>query len=250
MQSKRVLREGGFNLRKFVTNSTTLQKRINETEAEVRDAYADNSKTRVEEEDKTYTKNLLGGRLRQSENEQKILGVTWNFVNDELIFNLNELAIQIKGTEPTKRKIVAIATKFYNPIGFVAPVIIRFKTLFQELCTSKITWDEPLSGELLIKRKRLVSEFQGVTTSIPRCYFELLAIEEGHCSLIGFCDASAGAYAAVLSTLLLARLISSVLVALEANIQLQPHCCFSDSKVALFWIKVSLKSGSHGSGTG
>ena len=34
-------------------------------------------------------------------------------------------------------------------------------------------------------------------TSIPRCYFELLAIEEGHCSLIGFCNTSAGAYAAV-----------------------------------------------------
>jgi len=33
----------------------------------------------------------------------------------------------------------------------------------------------------------------------------------------------------LLSTLLLAKLISSVIVA-------QPHCCFSDSKVALFWI--------------
>ena len=99
-----------------------------------------------------------------------------------------------------------------------------------------------------------------------------MAIEEGHCSLIGFCDASAGAYAAVvylrversagttvnfvvsktqvspvnktsiprlelLSTLLLARFISSVSVALEADNQLQPHHCFSDSKVALFWIK-------------
>ena len=144
--------------------------------------------------------------------------------------------------------------------------------LFQELCTSKIEWDEPLSGELLIKWKRLVSEFQRVATSIPRCYFELLAKEEGQCSLIGFCDASAGAYAAVvylriegsagtmvnfvvsktqvspvnkqsiprlelLLTLLLAKLINSVSVALEADIQLQPHRCFSDSKVALFWIK-------------
>ena len=111
-----------------------------------------------------------------------------------------------------------------------------------------------------------------MTTLIPRCYFELLAKEEGHCSLIGFCDASAGAYAAVvylriegsagttvnfvvsktrvcpvnkqsiprlelLSTLLLAKPISSVSVALEVDIQLQPHRCFSDSKVALFWIK-------------
>jgi len=73
---------------------------------------------------------------------------------------LNELAMQIKGTEPTKRNIVAIATKFYDPIGFVAPVIICFKTLFQELCANKIGWDEPLSGELLSKWKQLVSGFR------------------------------------------------------------------------------------------
>lgn len=73
MKFKHILREGGFNLRKFVTNSTTLQQRIDETEAGF---YSDCNKTRVEEEDKTYTKNLLGGKLRQSENEQSILGVT------------------------------------------------------------------------------------------------------------------------------------------------------------------------------
>ena len=97
-KSKRILRKGGFNLRKFVTNSTTLQQRIDEAEAEFVEGCSDFNKTRVEEEDKTYTNNLLGGRVRQSENEQKILGVTWNFVNDELFFDLNELAIQIKGT--------------------------------------------------------------------------------------------------------------------------------------------------------
>ena len=276
VKSKRILKEGGFNLRKFVTNSTLLQQRIEESEAEFADRCSDYSRTKVEEEDKSYTKNLLGGRLRKSENEQKILGVVWNFVNDEPIFDLNELAILIRGTEPTKRRIVAIATKFYDPIGFVAPVIICFKMLFQELCINKIEWDEPLSGELLTKWKRLVLGFQGVATSIPRCYFKLLAKEGSHCSLMGFCDASAGAYAAVvylriegsagitvnfvvskirvspvnkqsiprlelLSSLLLAKLISSVSTSLEAEIQLQPHCCYSDSKVALLWIKGTTK---------
>lgn len=36
-----------------------------------------------------------------------------------------------------------------------------------------------------------------MTTSIPRCYFELLAKEEDHCSLIGFCDASVGTHTTV-----------------------------------------------------
>ena len=112
--------------------------------------------------------------------------------------------------------------------------------------------------------------------SIPRCYFGLLTGKETQCSLIRFCDALAGAYAAVvylriegsagtivnfvvsktrvspvnkqsiprlelLSALLLAKLISSTAAALEADIQLQANCCFSDSKVALFWIKGSTK---------
>ena len=68
---------------------------------------------------------------------------------------------------------------------------------FQELCTSKIGWDEPLSGQPLSKWRQLVSGFQGVTTSIPRCYFALLDKVSSQCSLQGFCDASSGAYAVV-----------------------------------------------------
>ena len=55
-KSKSILREGGFNLRKFVTNSTTLQPRIDETEARSIDVYSDCNKAMVEEEEKTYTK--------------------------------------------------------------------------------------------------------------------------------------------------------------------------------------------------
>ena len=35
VKSKQILKEGGFNLRKFVTNSTLLQRRIDEAEAEL-----------------------------------------------------------------------------------------------------------------------------------------------------------------------------------------------------------------------
>lgn len=65
------------------------------------------------------------------------------FVNNELIFDLSELTIQIKGTGPTERRNVAIATKFYDPIGFVDPVIICFKMLFQELVTARLDGMNP-----------------------------------------------------------------------------------------------------------
>ena len=81
---------------------------------------------------------------------------------------LDKLAILISTIEPTKRHIISVTAKFYDPLGFVSPVIVQFKILFQELCSSKVDWDEPLSGHLLDKWRTLVSGFQGITTSIPR----------------------------------------------------------------------------------
>ena len=60
-KSRGILREGGFNLRKFVTNSAMLQQRIDEIEARFIDGYSDCNKAMVEEEDETCMKNLLGG---------------------------------------------------------------------------------------------------------------------------------------------------------------------------------------------
>jgi len=42
-----------------------------------------------------------------------------------------------------------------------------------------------------------VSQFQGVMTLIPRCYFTLLEKSSSCYSLQGFCDASSAAYAAL-----------------------------------------------------
>ena len=123
----------------------------------------------VVDEDKTYTKEVLGGRLT-SDKEQRILGVKWNFVQDQLVFDLNELAILVRSTEATKRHIVSVASKFYDPLGFISPVTIQFKMLFRDLCVSKVGWDEPLSGELLSKWNAIASSFDSVTLTIPRCY--------------------------------------------------------------------------------
>ena len=88
--------------------------------------------------------------------------------------------------------------QFYDPLGFTAPVIIRFKILFQELCESKLDWDQPLSGKLLSRWSSLITDLQeGQLISIPRCYFNGIDSKIVSCSLCGFCDASVSAYAAV-----------------------------------------------------
>ena len=59
-KSKNVLAEGGFNLRKFITNSVDLQKTIDQNESKPM-ARVNNGECKIEDEDKTYTKSLLGG---------------------------------------------------------------------------------------------------------------------------------------------------------------------------------------------
>lgn len=92
----------------------------------------------IVEEDKTYTKDVLGGVQVNQDREQKILGVRWNFVQDQLVFDLSELAILVGNAEPTKRRIVGVDSKFYDPLGFTSPIPTQFKMLLQELCRSKI----------------------------------------------------------------------------------------------------------------
>ena len=47
----------------------------------------------------------------------------------------------------TKRSILSVAAKIYDPLGLISPVTLRLKQMFQELCKSKVDWDEPLNDE-------------------------------------------------------------------------------------------------------
>jgi len=267
-RSKDILAKGGFNLRKFVSNSMSLSHRVELMEQENEGVM--HGESNVVEEDKSYTKDVLGSK-QHSDGEHKILGVKWNFVQDTLIFDLNELANAMTKLKATKRQIVGITARLYDPLGFMSPVIIRIKIFFQELCVHKVEWDDPLTGQLLTKWNSLISGFSGIVTSIPRCYFWSVMEAANGCSFHGFCDTSLGAYAAVvylkvdtangsstnfvackirvaplskqtipplelLSALLLANLMTTVIDALNLA-QTASVACYTDSKVSLCWIQ-------------
>lgn len=40
--------------------------------------------------------------------------------------------------EPTKRNMVSVVSRFYDPLSYLSPVIVRYKILFQRLCKAKI----------------------------------------------------------------------------------------------------------------
>jgi len=46
------------------------------------------------------------------EMERVVLGVCWNIVNDQLIFDMSDISRTMNETEPIKRNAVSIGTKF------------------------------------------------------------------------------------------------------------------------------------------
>ena len=69
---------------------------------------------------------------------------------------------------------ISTVGRFYDPLGFIQPVIIRYKVFIQELCRKKVLWNEPLEGILLGMWQSLaisLRECQPIQT--PRCYISL-----------------------------------------------------------------------------
>ena len=77
---------------------------------------------------------MLGTIEEKNSSDPKVLGVRWNPMKDALIFDLTAIANFVRDLEPTKRNVVSVAAKFYDPFRFLSPVVIEFKLFFQELC--------------------------------------------------------------------------------------------------------------------
>ena len=177
------------------------------------------------------------------------------------------------GLQPTKRNVVSLVGRFYDPLGFLSSVTIRFKILFQRLCHNKLRWDDNLPKELLREWNELTDDLrQCGPISIPRSYYHRFDGTPTKLTLCGFCDASTQAYAAViylvlqsdkdivskfvvaktrvaplqpqtiprlelLSALLLSKLIVSTMTSLSPVLSELDVRCYTDSQVALYWIR-------------
>ena len=115
-----------------------------------------------------------------------------------LQFSVADIAKVAAATEPTKRNVVSIIGRFYDLLGYLAPVITCFKRLFQKLGEQRAEWDECLLENLQKEWKMLVDNLRHSNPiCIPRSYQQGMVGEIHAYSLCGFCNASTTAYAAV-----------------------------------------------------
>ena len=222
--------------------------------------------------DESYVDSSLPGGAPVQQGEQKVLGVHWKTKDDSLIFDFRAIASIADELIPTKRNVISVIGRFYDPLGYMSPTTIQFKVYMQELCRSKLHWDESLTGTALTRWTKLVDQLRlRSPLMLPRRCISAPVNELMRYRHYGFCDASVTAYAAVvylveettegtrlqfvvcitrvshikapsihrlelLSVLLLSQILSNVSDNLKGRLPLQPPKCFTDSRVALYWI--------------
>ena len=70
----------------------------------------------------------------------KVLGLRWDAGNDSFSFDPTDILCMAGSlrTMPTKRDIIRISFKIFDPIGFLAPVVLHIKMLYQLIWSKKI----------------------------------------------------------------------------------------------------------------
>ena len=72
----------------------------------------------------------------------RTLGLKWDMESDKFTFN-----VDLKDKPNTRRGILSLTSSVYDPLGFLAPIILPAKKLLQDLCRKKLNWDDPV-GEI------------------------------------------------------------------------------------------------------
>ena len=266
-KAREIMAAGSFNLRKWKSNSAELWRKIQEFNRGESTKSTVNQSTPETALDCT----LIGLDKSHAESEStRLLGVMWNNIFDEFLFCFSELSEYAQGLPVSKRSILKVSAKIFDPLGLLSPFVIKLKVLFQTLCTESVDWDEPLKGKALEQWNRFRWEIKALNQiKIPRCYF-LSSLSPIQVQLHGFSDASEKAFAAaiylraaysdgtvttrlvaaktrvapmkkqsiprleLLGALILARLANAILTAMAREIAI---VYWVDLMTTLFWIK-------------
>lgn len=127
--SREILNHGFLILQKFTTNALSLQVLVDSQEAVLRNPQGAKPHADVVEADETYVEATLPTSSTKHPKEHKVLGVHCNVSLDQLVLSLGAMLKATATLEPTKRVVVSLLGRIYNPLGFLSPVTVHFKIL-------------------------------------------------------------------------------------------------------------------------
>ncbi|XP_071581570.1 uncharacterized protein [Temnothorax nylanderi] len=124
-----------------------------------------------------------------------ILGLQWHPGVDSFSFATRTSPV----TSVTKRSVLSLSltARLFDPLGWLAPVVVRAKIAFQATWLQGLDWDDPLEEDDARRWKEYQTELPLLEQiRVPRRIFP--DAPETGLELHGFADASERAYAAVI----------------------------------------------------
>ncbi|XP_053687000.1 uncharacterized protein LOC128736541 [Sabethes cyaneus] len=176
-----IFRNGGFVLRNWISNNDGVLKHLGEKQA-------------------ATSKSLI----TTSTNCERVLGMLWNPLTDELSFSTrmsDEVQTLLENDDkPTKRQVLRCVMTLFDPLGLLATFLIHGKILVQDLWRAGTGWDEEVAENQYRDWCRWIKMIAFIARiRIPRCYFpEASAKTYEQAELHVFVDASLLAYACAL----------------------------------------------------
>ena len=73
--------------------------------------------------------------------EKKVSGLAWDISKGSINFNFERLVEEAFDLPMTKRSILSISARIYDPLGLLSPITIQMKMLFQIICHDKTSRD-------------------------------------------------------------------------------------------------------------
>ena len=117
-----LLKKGGFHLTKWMSSSRRVLSSIPACETTTSQLDLERDELPVE----------------------RALGLTWDAERDQFLFKVCEA-----GESTAKREILSYIAAQFDPLGFLAPVILIAKGIMQDVWRHEISWDGALPGKIL-----------------------------------------------------------------------------------------------------
>ena len=169
---RHLLKAGGFNLTKWLSNVPEV---IESVSAEDRATFGQDINREI-------------GRTTI----QRVLGVGWNVNRDEFYFNVIVPSVE---ESYTRRTILSCINSLYDPLGFVAPVILTARIMQQRIVQLGINWDDEFTDEMTDSWRAWFGQLGDLESfSLPRCLLPDNMGEVIQYQIHHFSDASVSGY--------------------------------------------------------
>ena len=144
----------------------------------------------------------LPEKLRENSDKEKFMDENYKIKTLGVSWKPNSVSFHFYSSvcsndKITKREILSETAKLFDPVSWLAPVIIKFKVILQKLWTQGVEWDDVLPSELQNEWIEIQSDLNNlISLQLPRCIVPTEKSDKVQLHL--FRDASEVAFAAVI----------------------------------------------------